>query len=148
MARSYKQGIYKPTNPHKYRGDVTNIIYRSSWEWKFLRWCDLNPSVIEYSSEELVIPYICPTDNRMHRYFTDAVIKVKDASGKIKTYVVEIKPDAQTRPPEVPKRKTKRYIQEVMTWGKNSAKWKYAKEYCKDRGYEFIILTEHHLGIK
>ena len=67
--------------------------------------------------------------------------------GDVKTYLVEIKPDKQTRPPEVPKRKTRQYINEVMTWGKNDAKWRAAREYCKDRGIEFIILTEYHLGI-
>lgn len=150
MGRGFKfyQGKYVPKQPEKYDGDATQIIYRSSWELKFFNWCDTNPAIIKWSSEEVIIPYLCPTDNRVHRYFPDAKIQVKDQSGRIKTYIVEIKPDAQTRPPETPKRKTKRYITEVMTWGKNDAKWKYAKEYCKDRGYEFMIITEHHLGIK
>lgn len=111
-------------------------------------WCDTNSAVIKWQSEETIIPYICPTDNRPHRYFVDFKIQVRDKEGKLKTYLVEIKPDSQTRPPSTPQRKTKRYIQEVMTWGKNDAKWKAAKEYCKDRGMEFVILTEHHLGIK
>lgn len=84
----------------------------------------------------------------MHRYFTDFKIKVQSKGGSVKTYIVEIKPDKQTRPPLIPKRKTRQYITEVMTWGKNDAKWKAAREYCADRGWEFIILTEHHLGIK
>lgn len=111
-----------------------------------MNWCDANSAVIEWSSETTVIPYVCPTDNRMHRYFIDFKIKVKTKDG-IKTYLVEIKPEKQTMPPATPKRKTKQYIHEVMTWGKNEAKWRYAKEYCKDRGYEFIILTERHLGV-
>lgn len=148
MAKQYHQGKYKVKRPEKYKGDPTDVIYRSSWELKFMNWCDMNSAVIEWSSETTVIPYICPTDNRPHRYFIDFKIKVRDKDGNIKTYLVEIKPDKQTRPPETPKRKTKQYIHEVMTWGKNDAKWKYAREYCKDRGYEFIILTEHHLGIK
>lgn len=147
MARYY-QGKFKPKNPQKYVGDPTDIIYRSSWELKFMIWCDTNTAVSRWSSETTIIPYICPTDNRPHRYFVDFKIQVKDKTGVLKTYLVEIKPDAQTRPPEQPKRKTKRYITEVMTWGKNDAKWKAAREYCKDRGYEFVILTEHHLGIK
>ena len=144
----YMQGKFKPSYPQKYMGDPTNIVYRSSWELKFLRWCDNNPSVLEYSSEETIIPYRCPTDNRIHRYFVDAKIKVRDGTGQLKTYLVEIKPDKQTRPPEPSQRKSKRYLQEVMTWGKNDAKWKAAREYCADRGWDFIILTEFHLGIK
>jgi hypothetical protein len=66
----------------------------------------------------------------------------------LKTYLIEIKPESQTLPPVPPKKKTKRFIQEVMTYGKNQAKWKAATEYAKDRGWEFMILTEKHLGIK
>lgn len=147
MSRHYHQGKYTPKSPEKYEGDPTQIIYRSSWELKFFNWCDSNPAVLKWSSEETVIPYLCPTDNRIHRYFVDAKIKVKDKTGSLKTYLVEIKPDRQTRPPEVPKRKTKQYISEVMTWGKNEAKWKAAREYCKDRKMEFVILTEYDLGL-
>lgn len=142
----YYQGKYTPKRPEKYDGDPTQIFYRSSWELKFFNWCDLTESVLKWSSEEIVIPYQCPTDNRWHRYFPDAKIQVKTRTG-IKTYLVEIKPDKQTRPPETPKRKTKQYLNEVMTWGKNQAKWEYAREYCKDRGIEFVILTEKELGI-
>lgn len=144
----YYQGKYTPKNPAKYEGDVTSIIYRSSWELKFFNWCDSDPSVIKWSSEEVIIPYRCATDNRLHRYFPDAKITVKHAAGGTKTYLVEIKPDAQTRPPDPSKRKTKRYLTEVMTWGKNESKWKASREYCKDRGIEFMIITEKHLGIK
>ena len=142
----YHKRKYSPVHPEKYKGDPTDIIMRSSWETRFAVWCDHNPSILEWSSETTIIPYICPTDNRMHRYFVDFKIKVKSRNG-IKTYLVEIKPDKQTRPPETPKRKTKQFLNEVMTWGKNQAKWQYAREYCKDRGMEFIILTEHHLGL-
>jgi hypothetical protein len=143
----FYKGKYTLKNPQKYIGDPTNVIYRSSWELKFLVWCDKNPNVVSFSSEEVVIPYVCPTDNRRHRYFVDFLIKVRDKSGNIKTYLIEIKPSAQTKPPEIPKRKTRRYIQEVFTWGKNEAKWKAAIEYAKDRGWEFKILTEHELGL-
>lgn len=136
-----------PKYPIKYKGNPADIWARSSWEIKFFNWCDYNPSVINWSSEEIIIPYRCPTDNNIHRYFPDALIQIRDKMGCIKTYLVEIKPLIQTRPPETPKRKTKRYITEVMTWGKNSAKWSAARQYCKDRGYEFIIITEKELGI-
>lgn len=144
----YYQGKYTPKQPGKYEGDPTQVIYRSSWELKFFNWCDNNPSVIKWSSEEVIIPYICPTDNKPHRYFIDAKIQVKTTQGDIKTYLVEIKPSKQTKPPIAGKRKTKQYIQEVMTWGKNDAKWKYARDYCAKRGWEFVILTEVELGIK
>lgn len=144
----YYQGKYTPKNPSKYRGDVTAVIYRSSWELKFMVWCDTNPNIVEWSSEETIIPYVCPTDNRPHRYFVDFKIRVREKTGDIQTYIVEIKPDAQTRPPDPSRKKTKTYMTEVMTWGKNEAKWKAAQEYCLDRGYKFVIVTEHTLGIK
>jgi hypothetical protein len=141
----YVQGKFKPINPHKYEGNPMNIIFRSSWELKFLRWCDSNQSIIKYSSEEIVVPYLCPTDNRWHRYFPDAKIVIKDKLGNIITYLVEIKPFAQTKPPVIPKKKTKRYINEVMTWGKNEAKWKFCDKYAKERGWQFMVITEHDL---
>lgn len=143
----YHKRKYKPIHPEKYLGDPTNIIMRSSWETRFANWCDRSPSIVGWVSEEIVIPYLCPTDGKVHRYFVDFVIKVKDKTGNVKTYLVEVKPDKQTRPPEPPKRKTRQYINEVLTWGKNEAKWKAAREYAKDRGWEFKIITEYDLGI-
>lgn len=140
-----QQRRYVPVHPEKYEGDPTNIVMRSSWETKFALWCDHNPSVLKWSSEETVIPYICPTDNRRHRYFLDFKIKVKTKDG-VKTYLVEIKPDKFTRPPEG-QRRTKRYLAEVMQYGKNQAKWSAAREYAKDRGYQFVVITEKELGI-
>lgn len=144
----FYKGRYKPTNYQKYDGDPTNIIYRSSWELKFMVWVDNNPSIIKWKSEETVIPYICPSDNKIHRYFVDFQIQTRQKDGSLKTFLVEIKPEKQTKPPEVQRRVTKQYLNEVLTWGKNEAKWKAATEYAKDRGWEFVILTEKHLGIK
>lgn len=146
MAKQYYQGKYKPKHPNKYDGDPTNIIYRSSWELKFCNWCDYNPNVIQWSSEEVVIPYLCCTDNKVHRYYVDFKIQVKDKSNQIKTYLVEIKPQSQTQEPKK-RKKTKKYIQEVMLYGKNTSKWKAAQEYCKDRGWHFKIITEQELNI-
>jgi len=143
--KEYLQGKYKPSNPEKYRGDVCNIIYRSSWERKFLYYCDMNKNIIEYSSEEVVIPYRSPVDNRYHRYFPDFYIKYKDNNGKIKKSIIEIKPYKQCIEPKVQKTKTKGYIYEVMEYAKNQAKWDAAKEWCLDRGYEFKVLTENEL---
>jgi hypothetical protein len=144
----FYQGKFRPSNPGKYRGDVNNIIYRSSWELKFLLYADRNPNIIEYSSEEIVIPYLSPVDKRWHRYFPDFLIKVKTKDGQIKSILIEVKPHKQTKPPEKGKRVTKRYITEIATWGVNEAKWKAAEEYCKDRKWEFKILTEKELNIK
>jgi len=138
---------YIPINVKKYVGDPTNIIMRSSWETKFATWCDHNPSVVKWKSEETIIPYRCPLDNRIHRYFVDFQIQVQNKEGILKTYIVEIKPEKQTKPPIHPGKNTKRYLTEAATFVKNQAKWEAAKNWAKDRGYEFLILTEHHLGL-
>jgi hypothetical protein len=148
MARNYSQGIYKPINPQKYEGDVNNIVYRSSWEKRFFIWCDTNPSVVGWSSEETVIPYVCGTDKTWHRYFVDAKLKIKDLDGKIGTFLVEIKPYKETQKPEFKGRKTKQYLTECLTYVKNQSKWAYAKNYAQERGMKFIIITEKELGIK
>jgi|TARA_B100002019_G_scaffold293446_1_gene321125 hypothetical protein len=147
MAESIKS-IYKPSYPEKYKGDPNNIICRSSWERKFSYWCDHNENIISWASEEFCIGYISPIDNRVHRYFPDYLIKVKEKDGKIKTYVIEVKPKKQCSPPKKPKRQTKSYLYEMKTYAVNQAKWKAAKEWCDDRKLEFKIITEDELGIK
>ncbi len=144
---SYK-GKYKPSYPEKYQGDPTNIIYRSLWERKFCVYCDTNEKILEWSSEEKFVPYRSPIDGKIHRYFPDFLIKVKESNGSIKKYMIEIKPKKQTAPPPKPQRQTKKYISEVYEYAKNQAKWEAAKEWCADRGYEFKIITESELGIK
>ena len=144
---AYK-GKFSPKNPKKYKGDPTNVIYRSLWELRVMKYLDENPAVIEWGSEELIIPYVCPTDNRIHRYYPDFIVKAKKADGTTQTMILEVKPKKETMEPKVSKKKTKRYITEVMTWGKNQAKWKAATEYCADRGWQFKLITEDHLGIK
>jgi hypothetical protein len=140
-------GKFTPKNPQKYVGDHTNIIYRSSWECKVMSWLDRNADIISWASEELIIPYVSPVDSRTHRYFPDFIVKVKSKDGKTKTMIIEVKPKKQTKEPEKKKRVTKQYIQEVVTWGVNQAKWKAATEYCLDRGWEFKLITEDHLGL-
>ena len=103
---SYK-GKYKPRCPYKYKGDPTNIIYRSLWELKFMKYCDTTPSILKWSSEEIAIPYKSPVDNRVHRYFPDFYVKVRESSGKIVHKLIEVKPSKQTVPPKKPKRQTK-----------------------------------------
>ena len=140
-------GRFTPKNPQKYVGDANNIIYRSSWECKVMSWLDRNDNIVSWASEELIIPYISPVDGRRHRYFPDFLVKVKTRDGAVKTMILEVKPKKQTEKPEQRKRITKQYINEIATWGVNQAKWKAATEFCLDRGWEFKILTEEHLGI-
>ena len=140
-------GRFTPSNPQKYVGDYKNIIYRSSWECRVMNWLDKNPDIISWASEELIIPYISPADGQRHRYFPDFLVKVRNKDGVLKTMLIEVKPKYQTQPPVQKKRVTKQYINEVVTWGVNQAKWRAAEEYCLDRGWEFRILTEEHLGL-
>jgi hypothetical protein len=140
-------GKFTPKHPNKYMGDYKNIIYRSSWECKVMSWLDSNQDVISWSSEEVIIPYKSPVDNRFHRYFPDFLIKVRTKDNKLKTMLWEVKPKKQTQPPEPKKRITKQYINEVTTWGVNQAKWHAAQQYCNDRKWEFKVITEDDLGI-
>ena len=141
---SYK-GRFRPKNFKKYKGDPTKVFYRSLWERRFMHYCDTTPSILEWNSEEIVIPYVSPVDNKIHRYFPDFYIKVKNVSGAVRREIIEVKPKRQCEPPKVPKRKTKKYLREVATYGVNQAKFKAAEEYCKNRKYNFRILTEEHL---
>lgn len=142
------KGRYRPSNPHKYKGDPSNVIYRSSWELKFMKWCDLSDNVLSWQSEEFFIPYKHPIDGRFHRYFPDFLIKVRNADGLVETWVVEIKPANQTKEPKPQKRITRKYLNEVKTYAVNKYKWDYAVEWCRDRNYKFVIFTERELGIK
>jgi hypothetical protein len=140
-------GRFIPKNPKKYIGDHTNIIYRSSWECKVMSWLDKNPDIVSWASEELIIPYVSPVDNRVHRYFPDFLVKTKTRDGSMKTLLLEVKPKKQTIQPVPKKRVTKQFLNEVTTYAVNMAKWKAAREFCDDRKWEFRILTEEHLGI-
>ena len=110
-------------------------------------YCDSNNNILEWCSEEIALPYRSPIDNKIHRYFPDFYIKVREYGGKIKKYIIEIKPEKQCMEPKKQKRKTKGYIYEVYEYAKNQAKWKAAEEYCKDRRWDFKVLTEKELGI-
>ena len=143
---SYK-GRFKPRNPSKYDGDPTNIIYRSSWELRCMNYFDLTDSIIEWSSEELWVPYKSPIDGRFHRYFPDFVIKTRNKKGKIETQMIEVKPESQTKPPKIRKKMTRRYINEIATYSINTFKWEAARHYCKEHNWKFVILTEKELGI-
>ena len=140
-------GFYKPKNPKKYRGNPTKIVYRSLWERKYMMYCDNTPSILEWGSEEIIIPYRSPIDNRSHRYYPDFYIKVREKSGKISKYIVEIKPKKQTKPPYGKDKRTRAYKNAVLTFAKNRAKWDAAENYCDNRQMKFLILTEDHLAV-
>lgn len=142
------RGKYQPSYPRKYKGDPTNIVYRSLWERKFMVWCDKNTNILEWGSEEIIIPYKSPVDSKWHRYFPDFYIKLKNKQGIIEKYLIEVKPHYQVVGPKVGQKKTKTYINEVKTFAVNKAKWKAAEEFCLDRQWKFKILTENELGIK
>lgn len=133
-------GRYTVINPAKYKGDPTNVIFRSLWELYCFQWCDTSGSVKEWVSEEIVVPYLYEVDQKYHRYFIDLKITFADNS----TVLVEIKPEKETVQPKRPD-KSKRYITEALTYVKNQCKWKAADEYAKDRGWKFQIWTEKTL---
>ena len=142
----FKQGRFSPRNPHKYMGNPTNIIYRSAWELLFLRFCDSNPNIIKYSSEETIIPYISPIDLKQHRYFVDFCLYAKQADGSIKKFLIEIKPYAQTQLPK-PKKNiiAEKFKEQMNTYLVNQEKWKAARAYPESKDMTFCVLTEREL---
>jgi len=143
---SYK-GKFQPKNSQKYNGDPTKIIYRSLWERKFMKFCDDKKNILQWSSEEVIVPYRSPIDNRMHRYYVDFLVTSINRNGIKETLLIEVKPKRQCKPPKKKSRVTRGYIKEVKAWGINSAKWEAATEYAENRGWKFIILTEDDLVV-
>ncbi len=141
--KRYRQGIFIPTNKEKYIGKEP-ARFLSSLELKFFRWADKNPNVIHWSSESVIIPYLNPVDGRMHKYYTDAFLVLKEGD-KLQKYIVEIKPKSQTVPPVQGKQRKKTLLFEVQRWAQNQAKWKFTEDYCKRNNMRFQILTEENL---
>ena len=138
-------GRFKPKKYKKYKVDPTRIFYRSLWERRFMVYCNDSAAILEWGSEEVIIPYKSPLDNRVHRYFPDFYIKYKNREGKIIREIIEVKPKKYLSPPKEPKRKTKRYLTEVSNYAVNQSKFKAAEEFCAERKLAFRILTEDHL---
>ena len=145
FGKTYK-GWFNPRHPTKYQGDADNIIYRSTWERRVMKWLDEHPNVLWWSSEELAVPYKSPIDNKMHRYFPDFIAKMRLKDGKVMTYIIEVKPMAQTKMP-IQKRKTKRFLQEMATYAVNQEKWRAADIFCQEHGWKFLVVTEQELGL-
>ena len=146
---AYK-GKFKPKNRDKYKGNPTNIIYRSLWERRFMVYCDSNNSVVKWSSEEIVIPYRSPFDRKIHKYYPDFWVKIKKHDGTIETSIIEVKPKSQTIPPKDTSRKRKsgRFLLEMKRYGVNEAKWQAATTYCEYKNWKFKIITEDQLLTK
>lgn len=147
MAKRYPEvKSFYPKNPHKYAGDVTNIKLRSSWEFKFAHYCDDNPSVIQWNSEDIIVPYWSTADEKMRNYHLDFTMVVKDKDGNSKTWMVEIKPYCQTiKPTKTGRKKEQTYLNECYTYQVNMDKWIHANQYAKDRGWSFLVITENEL---
>lgn len=138
----FRQGVFKPCNADKFIG--TAAIYRSGLELKFMRFCDRNPNVLKWGSENVVIPYISPLDNRVHKYYVDNFVVIRE-NDTVKKYLIEIKPSRQTKPPTSKYRKKEHLLYENIMYTKNQAKWAAAKEFCKRKNMTFLILTEQDL---
>jgi hypothetical protein len=141
---SARKGIYTPKNPEKWVG-ADKVVYRSFLEKRWFNLFDKNMSVTHIGSENVVVPYFDPVKNKMRRYFVDLVVRYKDKDGNMKVKLIEIKSSSESTPPKRPKRETKSYRSNVMTWITNDAKWKAANKFAKERGWQFVILTEKNL---
>lgn len=142
--RQYKQGLYKPTNTNKYTGRG-NPRYLSGWELKFFRWCDHNPNVVEWSSENVIIPYVNPLTGKTHKYMVDNRVVIKEGDKLVK-YLIEIKPKKQTRrPTSHGNKKQSTMLYENIEYVRNRAKWAAAQKWCDKHGYKFQIVTEDEL---
>lgn len=140
--KKYKQGVFTPKNKSKFIG--TTATYRSGLELRFMRFCDHNPNIVKWGSENIIVPYISPLDGKVHRYFVDNYVHIKEGDKMVK-YMVEIKPHSQTSPPKTKYRKKEHLIYEQQMYIVNTAKWEAAREYAKRKGMKFIILTEKEL---
>lgn len=123
-------------------------IYRSSWELKSFKFLDENPKVLKWTSERVIIPYKSDLDGKIHRYFADLYAEFK-LGNSVKKYLIEVKPYKKLFPPKESKRKKQStIIHEKCEYAVNQNKWNSAKQYCKNKGYDWMIMTEKGLMIK
>jgi len=144
--KGHKKGFFYPRNPQKYIGDLNKIIFRSSWEENFMRFLDNNTMVMRWGSEIFSIPYVKPTDGRVHKYYPDFYVEYINArSGNLIKEVVEVKPEKQIRKPITKGKKKQTQLYEAVTWAINKAKWKAAQQYCDHQGFRFKLMSEKHI---
>lgn len=139
------KGKYTPINPHKYMGDLGDIVFRSSWERQFMQYCDRSPAVLKWNSEGVVIPYYSSIEGKNRRYFVDFAVVFNTDKGP-KKVLIEIKPAKQTRPSKA--RKPENLLKENIDYQINQDKWAAAEKWCSKNGAQFIVVTENDLGIK
>lgn len=143
------QGYYRPENADKYIGDTTKIIYRSSWEFKFCKYCDYTAEVVKWSSEPIGIPYLHPLDNRLHTYYVDYYMRLQ--KGEVyEDFFAEVKPKASLQKPvleglKITTKKMQQHNNAIKTWLINRAKFTAAKQYAEQQGSKFILVTEDFL---
>ena len=143
--KQFKQGIYRPINSDKLVG-ATQATYRSSLELRFFKFLDTNPNVIKWGSENVAIPYVSPLDRKVHHYYIDNVVIIKESNNQLGKYLIEIKPKNQTRAPiQSGRKKQTTILYEQLMWAKNNAKWEAAKQFCAKKKWQFLILTEDEL---
>lgn len=149
-AAKYTQGYYRPINRDKYTGNVDAIVYRSSWELKFMQYMDTDASITKWNSEGITIVYR-DAEGHSHRYYPDFYYEKQNLSNpeKVDKVVVEVKPYCETQMPVKPKNESVKsltnYEYSVKTYIKNRLKWATASDWCEKRGLRFIIVTEKHL---
>lgn len=134
----FSQGYINPNSCKKLFESVKNkpIIYRSSWEKKFIYWCEMSKNVKYWGSECIHIPYFNAYDKKEHKYYPDFVVEMEN--GQI--MIIEIKPHNQTvKPVNENSWANKAYIT-------NMSKWSEINKQCKLKGYKFCILTEHTIN--
>lgn len=145
---NFLKGTYTPRNPEKYVGKG-EPYFRSSWEKRCFYYFDTNKNILEWASENIAIQYFYPLDNKNHRYYPDIYCKVRKKDGDTATYVIEIKPYAQSVKPKPPKNKSakamRNYNNARQVVLKNEFKWKAAEEYCKKKGFTFRVITEKQI---
>lgn len=141
---AYK-GTFNPQHKEKYKGRWDKITYRSSWEAYLMKWCDMNPNVKRWNSEEIVIPYFSEADGKQRRYFMDFYVEMTDGQ----VFLFEVKPEKETRPPVAPKKMTAKskqlFEQQIYTFKVNTDKWKAAVALCAKQRWQFKIITERTL---
>lgn len=146
---NFRSGKYEPTNPEKYVGDIHNIICRSSWEYRFCTYCDLNESILKWTSEPLYIDYYNPLDKKMHKYYVDFYVKSVKSDGSTEEWILEVKPERQTQKPIyegfMTTAKLKSYNHKMQIYITNQAKFKAAVEWANKRGFKFKIVDENFL---
>jgi len=132
----FAQGKYTLKNPDKYVGGRTPT-YRSSWEFAFMRFCDLNENVSQWASEAVRIPYRNPFTGKHTIYVPDFFIVYNDKTGKQHVELIEVKPANHTFKEQLGRSKSNQ-----AHYVLNQAKWSAARAYCKQKGITFRIVNE------